>query len=545
MSKCLGEELNEKGGICLMNKKVLKSLSLILVCWMVLSVSIGCQQNNQAPAPSSTDNETESADKPKPAQPVKTFKYTFFINQSIAEYPPDGGEAKQVIIDALKEAGIEGFDYEVQMVGGGEYDTKLNVLIASGDEPDAFRARNIDLRRFSESGVITPLSKYIEQMPHYKEMANELDLTNMSVDGEVFAFPQAKMKHPLVGDGVHGLIIRRDWLENLNMETPTTLDQLYDVLYAFTYKDPNRSGKKDTYGIGGWDQNWFNFVFGAYGLFLNNGKTGHAWVERNGRIEHTTVQPEVKEILSTLQKWYKDGIIDPDKFVVKGKQAKEKFINGNIGAYEQTVWWANDARKAWKDKPEQKVEIIPPVKGPQGLAGYPAGAIVNQGVAIAQRVVDEKDIDTLIKVLDWSVNTGEDGGFELVTYGIEGEDYTYDAQNDRIVQTLPEGYSSLYKKGYSNPVRFIRVNDRRWMDVPEQIRDIKIPSDPNNLVYSACYQSVTTMADYPDIFDKLWAEYFVKIVTGEYSVDKHDEYVQKFNSQGGAEVTKQVNELMK
>lgn len=44
-------------------------------------------------------------------------------------------------------------------------------------------------------------------------------------------------------------MIRQDWLENLGLEMPTSLDELYDVLYAFTYNDPDGNGVDDTYGI--------------------------------------------------------------------------------------------------------------------------------------------------------------------------------------------------------------------------------------------------------------------------------------------------------
>ena len=47
-----------------------------------------------------------------------------------------------------------------------------------------------------------------------------------------------------------GLLIRKDWLDNLGLEVPTTLDELFDVMYAFTYNDPDGNGKNDTWGYG-------------------------------------------------------------------------------------------------------------------------------------------------------------------------------------------------------------------------------------------------------------------------------------------------------
>ena len=50
--------------------------------------------------------------------------------------------------------------------------------------------------------------------------------------------------------GNEGLLVRKDWLDKLGLAAPTTLDELYDVLYAFTYNDPDGNGKNDTYGLG-------------------------------------------------------------------------------------------------------------------------------------------------------------------------------------------------------------------------------------------------------------------------------------------------------
>lgn len=50
-------------------------------------------------------------------------------------------------------------------------------------------------------------------------------------------------------------------------------------------------------------------------------------------------------------------------------------------------------------------------------------------------------------------------------------------------------------------------------------------------------------ADYPDINNRtLFVEYATKIITGEYSIDKFDEFVEKWYATGGEEVTKLARE---
>jgi hypothetical protein len=54
-------------------------------------------------------------------------------------------------------------------------------------------------------------------------------------------------------------------------------------------------------------------------------------------------------------------------------------------------------------------------------------------------------------------------------------------------------------------------------------------------------ESITS--DYPDIAHRtLYIEYATKIITGEYSIDKFDEFVEKWYATGGTEVTEKARE---
>ena len=45
---------------------------------------------------------------------------------------------------------------------------------------------------------------------------------------------------------------RADWAEKLSIATPTTIDEYYNMLKAFTEQDPDGNGQNDTYGLTGW-----------------------------------------------------------------------------------------------------------------------------------------------------------------------------------------------------------------------------------------------------------------------------------------------------
>lgn len=42
---------------------------------------------------------------------------------------------------------------------------------------------------------------------------------------------------------------RKDWFDALNLQSPKTLDDWYNVIKALTLNDPDKNGKNDTYGL--------------------------------------------------------------------------------------------------------------------------------------------------------------------------------------------------------------------------------------------------------------------------------------------------------
>ena len=58
------------------------------------------------------------------------------------------------------------------------------------------------------------------------------------VDGKLLCIPRITVYN----GAMKTVYFRQDWLDNLGLSEPTTLDELHDVLYAFTYDDPDGNG---------------------------------------------------------------------------------------------------------------------------------------------------------------------------------------------------------------------------------------------------------------------------------------------------------------
>lgn len=476
-------------------------------------------------------NETEAPAQSPSAKPDKTATYTFMRNIAIPEYPSDGGEAKVTILKALEKAGITGFDYKISMAAGTEYYTKLNLLASSGELPDFFDIDGKTLKRFVDQGLVLPLDEYLAKVPEFMKLIPKESWEQVTFNGKIYALPSGKLPSPINHSSVTSVLVRQDWLDGLNLKQPANLDELHDALKAFVANDPGKTGNV---GLGGTKDSRFNSIFGAFDI------SPGFWIERDGRIKKGMVLPEAKQALAVLQKWYKEGLIDPDFPIMEAKQLNEKIINSKVGAWEGTGFLTNPqtdstAEALNKANPNAKLTMLETPKGPEGKQGYPEAAGSLRALS-----AKAQDPAKLFQFLNWVTNTGENGGLNLVHYGVEGVDYTYDREKDFIKQI--SSYSELYKKGYSNPIRIAGISDRRYA-LPE-VRGA-IETATKHLIRNELWKTLQSELDNPDLDTKLWTEYFVKIVTGIYSVDKHDEFVQKYYSQGGTKIEEEANEEWK
>ncbi len=168
-------------------------------------------------------------------------------------------------------------------------------------------------------------------------------------DGTIFMFPLLKLD-AIKLNGTSGLILRKDWLEKLNLRTPTTIDEWYTVLKAFKEKDPNGNGKPDELPFTG---NWgpgnltklldFSPGFGVLGGFEM----------KDGKVAFGPLQPEYKNFVETMKKWYSEGLIDPEIMTNDGKAFDYKVTNHVAGSF----LWRCLQRYGQIFQPDERCEI--------------------------------------------------------------------------------------------------------------------------------------------------------------------------------------------
>nr|WP_081417123.1 extracellular solute-binding protein [Paenibacillus sp. Soil522] len=326
-----------------------------------------------------------------------------------------------------------------------DYINQLNVRMSSGNFPDLFMVDNRQqLVQFSNQGLLLDLTPYMDKLQQTVNYIGEESVKKSMVDGKVFAVT----KSPQIP--YNTLWIRKDWLDKLKLQVPTTIEQLADVAKAFTTQDPDGNGKPDTFGLTGAKLGAFSTVFGAFGVGMpvDVGMPGNFY-EKDGAVVNALYDPAMKDALSFIQQMIASGSVDPELLANSGLQHQEKAIKGQAGIVY--IDWPNMTKQQFVDQ----IKTVNPnaewvqMAAPSGPAGqfdgpWDIGAAPGR-VAVPKAL--EKDPEKLQRVFDLlNYISNPDGGSMLVQFGVKDTHFTLDNGMPKMTDKAGDvGYSWLYQ----------------------------------------------------------------------------------------------------
>lgn len=308
---------------------------------------------------------------------------------------------------------------------GGEQD-QFNLMIASRQLPDIIEWNWVDsysggpVKAMLDKVIIrinNYIPKYAPNFKRYLEQHPDIKKLIVTDDGDIYGFPALRGNNPKIACFYYGPQIRSDWLKKLGLSEPETVDDWYKVLKAFVTKDPNGNGKKDERGFSiirnasnpRYAFDYSSFLVGAWGI-----KTDFFQV--NGKVKFGPLEPQFKEFMSTLQKWWKEGLIDPDILTMNQKIIRANVQNDVIGSYLGLL--SGDMGfflNLKKDMIATKMPVLK--KGETPLLGQAEFLFSRTSAAITTGC---KDIPTAMKVLDWGYSKEGNAAFN---YGVQNKSY--------------------------------------------------------------------------------------------------------------------------
>jgi putative aldouronate transport system substrate-binding protein len=448
-----------------------------------------------------------------------------------------------------------------------QYPQKVNIAITSDDIPDVMQVNAAQLKMMYDNEQIMDITEVLDEnlAPYTKEVLNSdggIAMDAATFDDRIYAIP--KIGSPLMTAKV--LWVRTDWLENLDLELPETVEDMRAIATAFTTQDPDGNGKDDTFGLAAYKDLYGSGFADLTGFFNAYNAYPGIWVEKEEGIVWGGVQPEVEEALKALNEMYTAGEIDPEFGVKDANKVNEDVSAGKFGMMFGDFWnmaWINNAKVndptfEWVpvaipsldgttpakaqlsasttdfyvistecEHPEAVVRMLnlqleksygetaEPEKfniTPEGYGTYqyPAVAIEPpmKNFTAAQKVTavmnGEAEADTL--------NDEERGYYEMAMKSVEGQ------HEDNNWHQL-----KMYGPGGSLNLMF----DQYWT--------------PENVVNDAFYAAPTdTMAEkLPTLKKQQVQDYTTMILEG--NMEKFSEFVENWNKLGGETITEEVN----
>ncbi|MGP4079104.1 extracellular solute-binding protein [Pseudalkalibacillus sp. R45] len=450
---------------------------------------------------------------------------------------------------------MAGVDLKLDVLPHENYEQNLQLLLAGGELPDLLQTKGINTPEIApaiDAGVLMPLNDLLDK--YGKNLKKHIpeeswNSPRVSKDGQIFGIPQ---ENPIRNCCV--TYVRQDWLDNMGLEVPKTVDEYVEMLRAFKTEDPNGNGKQDEIPFSARE----NFAFG-HQFFAAYGVHPDAWSYEDGKLIPNFIKPEMKEALEVYQTLYDEKLLDNEFLVQQGKDWDAKILgSGVVGMWAQTSA-APDAivSKLKANHPDAEVAIIPSPVGPSGEPGgvYPIGSSVSDYIWTIPQ--DTENPEEVIKFMDWYYEQGNDEADQFFLYGLEEKDHT--VEGDEVAYKYPEtneevGRQFMYQQWihFTGPKNYL-TNEEFIKNKPNGdliYHSLSVAEKEGVIDEGLEMPAMETLKARPELdYDGLWLEFAAKVITGKESVDNFDTFVSDWKKRGGEdlinEATKWYNDTQK
>lgn len=439
-----------------------------------------------------------------------------------------------------------GIEPEVRAISG-DYAEGLQMIFASGvNVPDVFRPLNTGVdATLVEQGAAVPLD---DLLPVYAPdmWANiPMEVWNLmradSPDNHIYVIPQVYINY-----AERGWIIRQDWLDKLGLEVPKTKEELVEVLRAFRDGDPNGNGIADEIPtIAQAGPEWLHYFFAMYGVPMFN--RDPLWDIYDGKLKYSGITPNARDAIQFIAELYAEGLLDPESFLNTGADYNAKIQDDRVGLWGNVLHQAdtNYFTNLIQKNPDAKLAAIAPPK----VEGYD-GFICRLQVANRDWCIPMSNKENAINVLKYLNWFETEEGRRFVAYGIEGE--TYDMVDGKVVYYPEKDSADLFGKRYHG-LKGLQANDSEWFTnnilavkgdgLGEMLKEMQKVTYEASRTIAGDGLPLTIYDGYPDHkTHKLFYECVMNIVTGEWPIEKFDEFVEKWYATGGDVIEQRANE---
>ena len=416
-----------------MKKKV---LAMLLAMSMTLIGVAGCgSTEGESKTQSATESGTAKTEETVAAEenfneegyPIVNEPITLKVMLAIRDVDSLIEPNEMPLIQNLEQK--TGVHVEWEVIKTADWDTKLNLMFASGEYPDIILAprASVDIEEYGVTQkLLVPVDELTDQyMPTYTERiaAEDTDPTVSLVASDGQKYSVGYLGAADINTEVH-YFINQTWLNNLGLDMPSSLDELTEALRAFKTQDPNQNGEQDeipvemTLNSGYYGVRWMLPMFG-----VPVDTSRWIYIDDDKQIQFAPTQEGFRKCLEWLHALYEEELIDPEIFSQDSSTVETKYSEGNIGFFTAYRLLA----MGWDEGVTKECTLYMPV-GPEGTTAK-LSKMLEVALNGAYVTVSNQHVPETMRWLDSLLET--ETMFSLY-YGEEGTGWEYDKDNGKI-----------------------------------------------------------------------------------------------------------------
>ncbi len=426
-----------------------------------------------------------------------------------------------------------GTKLEMTWAPSSNYDEKVTATMGSGNYPHAMLVgtRSSSIIQASKKNRFWDITDKLTDADKFPNLSqtNPTVNHNISIDGKVYGLYRARTI------GRAGVSIRKDWLEKLNLEIPTTIDEFYNVLKAFTEKDPDGNGQNDTYGM-----ILTNYIDGPLNNIAVWMGAPNGYGVKDGKLAPACMYDEYLDALKFLRKCKEEGLINQNFATYDSSKWNEEFLTGNAGVIIDV---ADRARRLAQNMEDQSVVDVfgyvkkdadseprtLPTTGYDGYYVFPKAAVAS-----------EEDLDFVLGVMD---KANDQTALALMNYGIEGRNYELDEEGYVVKKddaALTKEYADLNQ--FATGIIATELQTRYTAPVAAKVEEVYEDNEQYAVANPAePYVSDTYSTSGPQL-DAILSEANTRFITGDITEDEWKAQRDRWLAAGGQKVIDEINE---
>lgn len=440
-----------------------------------------------------------------------------------------------------------GVSWDVTLVPSNAYAEKLAVLTAGGDLPDLVYIDFTlapDQYKLIQQGAYTDLTPYLtgDSLKEYPNLAAypANAWKNIAIKGKIYGVPRLTL--PTSGM----TMLRKDWAEKMGNTAPKNADEFYKLLEDFTKKDPDGSGKADSWGMGLFNDGG-NTLY-APTTFMSMFRVPNQWrPNSDGSLSYFIESPEYKEAIAFMRKLFDGGVMYPDSLSQNFQQSQDNWVAGKYGVYlggAESLVGPRGSRVSMQkiNTQAQPVHFVPPAfDGGQPNHWLSSGFLGVVGIP-SKIGKDPERVKELLRVLNWFAAPFGSEEYRFLQFGIVGF-HSQAAADGSFTRTDQWSKDILDLKNLLGiPVAYYypgtlqdAIDQQKYA---EQLLPVGV-QNPALTAYSTTWNSKSKE------LNQLLQDRIVRILSGRDQVNALDEMVKDWKNRGGAQVAREFAESLK